>query len=207
VHNPLIIKDIPVEIMMMIFKELLHNNDEGSALCLGLACSKFYPIFKTVFPHPIFLGRLCFCDPQRHVKWYIGHQIQDFFSPDYRLSANLGGLCKLRGGPARSFFLKRSVYGDEYGVKERDLKNRYQDYEKMYHRLSNPHSMGDDWLMEIRNKFGEQGSPMWPEYVKKCYKTTHVYEKTRDGNRKADLSMMIWSGCILLYCGILVLAE
>jgi hypothetical protein len=118
-QNPPAIKDLPIEIMMMIFNELLQDYDIGSALCLGLACSKFHLVFKALQPDPICLRQLCVCDPQRHVACCIGHKIQNFFGPDYRLSACLG-FCSHR---CRPFFLKRSLYGDAYGVREPDLEN------------------------------------------------------------------------------------
>jgi hypothetical protein len=187
-QNPTTIENIPIEINMMIFKELLCNySDMISVVCLRLACPTLYPVLKAFLPEPICLRSF----PKPSLKFPFGYCLGDiieaFFGSQYRPSLSP----HYTYGP---LFLKRSVYGDDLGgVKELKLEERYEDYEAMCGALPNPFNMGDDWYIVVRNKFGEQGSSTWPGYVKEWYKSTYAYARRRDENWNSNLVMIIWS--------------
>jgi hypothetical protein len=62
------IKDLPNEIIQMIFDILLKEKDSYTAMCLGLTSRQYYPMFKKLYPPPIQNMPRAELDPQfRHV--------------------------------------------------------------------------------------------------------------------------------------------
>jgi hypothetical protein len=179
VQNPTTIKDIPVEIKMMIFEELISQNDKISAVCLGLASSKLYSVLKIFFPHPISLGLFPISYLTCKDGCTLADRIQDFFGPSYRRS-------RLTCYKFRPAFLKRSVYGNEYGIKERELEERYLHYNNASNFLTRPFNMGEDWYIEVRDRFEKYGHSTWPNYLSTHYVLQRQYEKMMRSIRAAS---------------------
>jgi len=156
-----------------------------SAICFSLAGSIFYLVLKRLFPIP-FAARffdLSFQDP-----------ISEFMGPNYRQAVRDGEsvLCPP--------FLHRSVYGDEPGLQEWRLYERFQDHFNSYicdlpsrARLPSPHNKGEEWYTEVQKKIAELEVSGWPEGAQRFWKSTSVY-----GRIKADEILTAWSEWIVM---------
>ncbi|KAG4436965.1 hypothetical protein IFR05_007535 [Cadophora sp. M221] len=118
--------NLPVEILLLVFKYLNSGSDEGrcNAICLGLTCPEFYAILKSSFPQPIPLETV---NPQLRYLKFVGvpdnssyvNRVASFFGTQYRPST------------AINKFLNCDVFGQKPGAKEEELNQRYEDYNIM----------------------------------------------------------------------------
>jgi hypothetical protein len=120
--------------MLKIFHILFKEQDRLTATCLGLASRRYYPILKDLYPNPINNLTECLylcntkhrCDHSILQFLFTGecdyvtlqHLLTDFMGPKYRY-----------GGHGSWPFLNREKYGDDWGGKEKMLRQRWDSYE------------------------------------------------------------------------------
>jgi hypothetical protein len=56
--------------------------------------------------------------------------------------------CRSRDRFEMAYFVKTSVFGEEYGRRERELAERYHDWKMSCDCLPNPHNMGEEWYRQ-----------------------------------------------------------
>jgi hypothetical protein len=92
------------------------------------------------------------------------------------------------------------VYGDQPGLQEWRLYERYHDYFNSWicdlpsrARLPSPHNKGEEWYTEVQKKIAELEASRWPEGAQRFWKSTSVY-----GRIKADEILTAWSEWIVM---------
>jgi len=106
------IKDLPREIIHMIFDVIFTLDVPYEAICLGLTSRQFYPIFKKIYPSPI-QSKLYHSSP-RTLQRLLGK----FMGPKYR-----------PGSSYKCLFLNIETYGKfAGGKKEKMLLDRWESH-------------------------------------------------------------------------------
>ena len=142
---------------------------------LGLYSSRLYHILKVVHPNPICSRSGSGIIDAHGKSWAYGLQsyISDFLGSNYR--PRFSDPRFYRPWEANYIpFLRRSVYGDDYGEEEKSLNDRFSEW-KMFQRLfevvlPSPFGMGEFWYevtFEIVSRIAElsyrrkYGRPCW----------------------------------------------
>jgi hypothetical protein len=168
---------------------LADNRDGCTPVCLGLTCRAYYQVLKRLYPQPIPLSyRIATKNPLYRspadypfIVTSLDTLLRDFFGPQYRLA---GWLTK-----GETYFLRRDVYGDFYGPKELELRQRYEDYNVMtywrggipYRGLSNPFDMGEGWYEKSYTRIRRTNFPWWGPLAREFWcghiEETHVFKR------------------------------
>jgi hypothetical protein len=187
------ITGLPVEILILIFEHLFEQyrldrqfprlffQPTASAIIFGLACSSFYHALKRLFPVPL------------RSPWTLGilisNLISDFMGPNYRPVVNVNNPDDDMLPP----FLHRSVYGDQRGLQEWRLRERYWDHYDSPDRdldepiLTDPFNMGEEWYAEAQKIITELEASGWLEGTERL-KLTTIY-----ASLKAEEMLTAWS--------------
>ncbi|KAF8863034.1 hypothetical protein BDZ45DRAFT_738713 [Acephala macrosclerotiorum] len=136
---------MPSEILTDIFERLQCRSD-WHHISFGLVNKRMYNIMKGYYPEPI---------PDRwgegfeSWRWARQYIIGEFLGPEYRSREYHPDWRQDEGSDTP--FLKRSIYGDEWGDKEKELNDRWYDYKRLWCEepyLPKPFGMGDSWYKE-----------------------------------------------------------
>ncbi|KAH7379761.1 hypothetical protein BKA64DRAFT_713807 [Cadophora sp. MPI-SDFR-AT-0126] len=135
--NPITINDLPTEILIEIFRHVrgCYWFQTGAICCmtsLGLSSSRFYHVMKIIHP-----ATISSCNGA-----------SDFLGPAYRFRVWDRRFDRSWYGNDIPF-LRRAVYGDDYGEEEKALNDRFHDWKEFRTRfevtLPHPFGMGKSW--------------------------------------------------------------
>lgn len=161
------------EIVFRIFSVLDDGAAEMDVVFLGVTCRYMYSCLKSFKPGPyrIYIGvpyhgtaadyanygrtdpDYLVRDGSRRYKHPFHPDVRrlgDWLGTEYRLREKDYQLMRYQY-PERAPFLKRSIYGDFTGIKERELNERFWDYNILRDRMSlkrllpHPGGLGEEW--------------------------------------------------------------
>jgi hypothetical protein len=172
--------DLPVEIFILIFENLcdlrllkppfprFYFKPTASAILFGLASSIFYHALKR-------LNEISLRNPWIRVP--IQDLISDFLGPNYRQAVTAGK-------PRHPLLLNRSVYGNQPGLQEWRLYERYKDHIDSSYKLSyrcilpNPFNMGEEWYTDAEKIIAELQASGWRKGSERL-KSTYAYRSMK----------------------------
>lgn len=179
------------EIVLRILRNLDDSGAKIDAVFLGVTCRYMYSCLKAFKPGPFHIhigvpfhgtaanyadyGRtdpdyLVRDGPRRYKHPFHPdvRRLGEWLGPEYRLREKDYQLMRYQY-PERAPFLNRSIYGDFTGAKERELNERFWDYNILRDRVSlkrllpHPGGLGEEWYAMAAKVLEDEEH--WEEYT------------------------------------------